>query len=376
MTCPSFRPFLARGRPLALALALAGAVLALAGAAPAAAAPALLAPVALPELPGALAGWTAGINASGLIVGTSNVARFLHATAWRPAAGRYTAVDLNPPGAYVSRGNAVNAAGIVVGSADSHAEVWRPDIHGDYVPTALRTLLGDADSDSALGIDPWGVVVGQTAAGGVAAHAVIWPPDRHGVYGAPIDLGALPSNPSTSMATAINGTGVIAGGSDNISSQPQAVIWRRGSGASRAITPLASIAGFGKALGIDSGGVVAGLTGRAGTSQPQPAVWRPATGGGYGAPSPLPAIAGGTPMLVRSISPGGVVAGTTFVASSHTHGTVWVPDGHAGYTPVELGTLPHGTESDAAVTLAGLVAGSADTGDLTSHPVMWRLGSR
>ena len=147
-----------------------------------------------------------GINASGRIVGFSDVAggNAQHATLWNGT----LATDLGTLGGQSSAAYAINSAGQVVGQSDIagntavHATSWT-----GARATDLGTL-GGPDS-RALGINAAGLAVGIAQTATTAQHATLW-------SGAQIvDLNssvgpALPSTVTLTAAVGINDSGQIA----------------------------------------------------------------------------------------------------------------------------------------------------------------------
>lgn len=215
------------------------------------------APFFLPGLGGAASEATA-VNPAGLITGTSEVILGVtHTFRYDPSTGNL--VDLDPFGTN-SRGNAVDAAGVVVGSADIggsvHAARWASD--GTY--TDLGTLGGilsqawdmndtgvivgdsadasnfgrafrytDADGmvalgtfggwyDSARAVNAAGTIVGYASAFGGGQ----WRAARWGADGVPVDLGTLGG--LVSAAYGVNTAGEIVGWSQNAAGQDRAFL--------------------------------------------------------------------------------------------------------------------------------------------------------
>jgi hypothetical protein len=87
-----------------------------------------------------------------------------------------------------SEARAINAQGVIVGTADKRAVLWRS---ATSTPTPLATPAGDWQGE-AYGIDDDGTIVGTVQSGGVEA-AVVWYPD-----GSVHELAKSNSGPSNS----------------------------------------------------------------------------------------------------------------------------------------------------------------------------------
>jgi probable HAF family extracellular repeat protein len=186
-----------------------------------------------------------GINASGIIAGSSTAAPGGTYQACRWDAGVVSALSADPG---VSSALDINAGGQIVGAnAAGHAALWN-----NHKETDLGTLGGDISL--ARTINAAGLIAGHSTStpgshlGDPGTHAFLWN------SGAMTDLGALPEA-DVSYAWDINSAGVVAG-----TSAGAAVIWRDG-----AITNLNDLipAGSGWTLlgayGINDAGQIAGI---------------------------------------------------------------------------------------------------------------------
>ncbi|MEJ0005134.1 MAG: hypothetical protein WDM77_01765 [Steroidobacteraceae bacterium] len=166
------------------------------------------------------------INASGQVAGVSNTTaggsiHYTHATLWNGT----MAIDLGTLGAVSgsARGSSalgINASGQVVGVSDvaagtaQHATLWT-----GTQATDLGTLGGS--SSAAYAINASGQVVGQSdTAGNAAIHAASWSGARAS------DLGTLGGD--SSSAVAINTTGQIVGSSTTLANAQRATAWSAG----------------------------------------------------------------------------------------------------------------------------------------------------
>jgi probable HAF family extracellular repeat protein len=185
----------------------------------------------------------------------------LFAVTWRPAKGE---IKKLPPllGDTLSNAAGINDSGMVVGTSGNcilgpiEAVLWR-----DGTPIDLGTL-GGAVFNIAFGINNRGQVVGQSdLPGHVAHHAFLW---EHGVM---TDLGTLPGIAS-SLASSINNQGQVVGFSDDGNGNTVALLWQNGT-----MTDLNTLipSGFpwflAEALGINDLGQIVGFAFNATTGE-------------------------------------------------------------------------------------------------------------
>jgi probable HAF family extracellular repeat protein len=144
--------------------------------------------------------------------------RFTHAFRW----ANHQMELLEALGGPYSTGLAINAAGVVAGSAQAnngarHAAVWKAKQPRDL------GLLGHGDYSSARDINDQGDVVGEANAVATGKpQAFLW----HG--GKMRQLPTLPGG-TTCSAQAINNSGVVIGSCDLPNGLGHSVIWRNGS---------------------------------------------------------------------------------------------------------------------------------------------------
>ncbi|MBR7839274.1 hypothetical protein KDL01_38795 [Actinospica durhamensis] len=205
-----------------------------------------------------------GLNATGLIDGVSSLAVTVPAGSCPPKYGvrkpcvehlehafRFSGgamTDLGTLGGQDSAATAVNAAGTLVGSADTAAGYSHAFVEVGGTMTDLGTLDGAAASSEALAINSSGQVAGwSTAAGATGNHAIL------DVNGTMTDLGTIDGGTS-SVANGINDAGVVIGNSDTSSSDERGFVYQDGK-----ITDVGTLGGPNSSVNaINDGGVVTG----------------------------------------------------------------------------------------------------------------------
>lgn len=252
------------------------------------------------------------------------------------AAVHFTLTDLGTLGGSLSTATGINAAGQVVGSANTavgayrHAVLWQAGTITD-----LGTLGGTLSY--ANGINAAGQVVGYSETGGGTGHAFLWQ------SGGLQDLGTLGG--SYSSAIGINANGQVVGYSDiRGDARQHPVVWQAGS-----IHDLVGLGGiYSTARGINDAGQVVGDSNT--TSNANHAfLWE------AGSVRDLGSL-GGDGSVAYGINAAGQVVGSSFPASGSSHAFLW----QSG-TMQDLGTLGGATSMARGINAAGQVVGSAST---------------
>lgn len=200
----------------------------------------------LGSLPGGTTSTGYAINNNGWITGeaaTQPANSGLHSFLYDGTSTR----DLGPAGV-VSAGKAINASGVVAGSAYLTAGVNRAVRYGlDGSVTDLGTLRSNNSGQSvALGINDAGVIVGQSYYNtGTSYHGVIWDD------GTKTDIGTFGG--TQSWARDINNAGQVTGGAQRAGNVTRAFIYEDG-----ALTDIGAFTANGYSYGTainDSGWV-------------------------------------------------------------------------------------------------------------------------
>jgi len=297
-----------------------------------------------------------GVNADGLVVGSSTTApgQLLggygtHAFSWERGTIRdLGALSTGPQS--TSQATDVNDQGLIVGDSitangERHAVVWAGRDARD-----LGTLGGTYST--ATGVNDLGDVVGVSTTGDGKYHAFLW---RRGTM---TDLGTLGG--STSWAGGINDRGQVAGYARLKNEETHAVLWERGHATDLGGFPDGSASqGTGVlsvATDVSSTGLVIGW-GLSASGAP-PATW---SGGQLSGLTPV--ARNGTPARVDD---NGLIVGSAR-AGGNLAAIVWW-DGSA----TDLGTLG-GNESAALGVANGLVVGRSTTSDGQVHATIWLL---
>jgi probable HAF family extracellular repeat protein len=189
-------------------------------------------PYRVTEIPGTSA---SAINSYGQVTGWTNVGSELHAFLWTPTVPNGTSgsqIDLGdfPGGLFEAEAFGINASGQVVGYSNvaqgGHAFLWSPTTPNGTTGSMVDLgLLPNANSSIGFGINGRGQVAGYSVVMSQGPRAFLWTPSvTNGSSGTMIDLGALSGGNGTSEATAINNLGQIAGFSQ-APSTTHAVLW-------------------------------------------------------------------------------------------------------------------------------------------------------
>ena len=242
-------------RPSALRAAISSMLLTLPLAAPPAGAAVQFTVTSLSTVTGNTSSSAQGLNAAGLVVGSS----YDHAFLWQGGGMQ----DLGTLGGATSGALGINAAGQVVGFGDlsgngaRYAFLWQAGAMQD-----LGTLGGH--SSSANGINAAGQAVGTSKLSGeVDSHAFLWQ------SGSMQDLGTLGG--ANSGATGINDAGQVVGyayAADN--QRPRAFLWQAGR-----MQDLGGLGGsYGYAAAINRAGQVAGYATVGGDGATHASLWQ------------------------------------------------------------------------------------------------------
>ena len=194
----------------------------------------------VPKAVGTGNGVATAINVEGIVIGTQND----HATLWRKA----EAEDLGVlEGTKTSEALSINSRGDVVGDAVNDAGVKLPFQKLNGAAMEPLGLLTGWTGGVAKHISDLGMIVGRQEKAGGISHACFW------INGAPTDLGTLGGD--NSEAQDVNNTGIIIGYSENADKKKQACYWRSGKVHE---LPMLGDGKESKAHGINDAGVIVG----------------------------------------------------------------------------------------------------------------------
>ncbi len=251
---------------------------------------------------------------------------------------RYRVLDLGGLGGSTSRGTAINDVGEILGEASSATSALDASFALNN-QTASGSFFAESNGTehalpgAGVALNSHGEVVGTQSAtdacGATLRSAFVWS----------VRLGArtLPPLPGDleSVATAINGAGVVVGYSADASSTPHAVVWIKGQpqalGTPDGSTPIA-INKQGQVLGL--------LAGKTKGTTYNFFLWTAATG--Y-QPAPSLTRAGDQLSLAIALNERGQILGTSSDAKFVAHAVLW--DANAGL--LDIGQVAADTTSTA-----------------------------
>jgi len=194
----------------------------------------------VPKAVGTGNGVATAINVEGIVIGTQND----HATLWRKAEPEDLGVL---EGTKTSEALSINSRGDVVGDAVNDAGVKLPFQKLNGAAMEPLGLLAGWTGGVAKHISDLGMIVGRQEKAGGISHACFW------INGAPTDLGTLGGD--SSEAQDVNNTGIIIGWSDTADKKKQACYWRSGKVHD---LPMLGDGKESKAHGINDAGVIVG----------------------------------------------------------------------------------------------------------------------
>lgn len=225
---------------------------------------------------------------------------------------RYAVTDLGTLGGPASCASAINAAGVVVGKAQTRDGAWRATVWAEGETVDLGRLPGTTESE-ACGINSEGQVVGMCF-GGVrrAYRPFLWQD------GEMVDLGDLGGSAS---ASAINDLGQVVGGSFT--------------------GPNRSTAEHHAALWVDNGAI-----------------------------ADLGTLPGGRESHAWGINDAGLAVGVAQTPDGTDRAVLW-RDGEI----IDLGALGGADSRATAVGESGMIVGTARTRDGALHAFMWLDGT-
>jgi probable HAF family extracellular repeat protein len=300
------------------------------------------------------------INSAGVIVGSSRTSSDRqHAFVWRNG----VMTDLGTLAGGVAEANAINDDGIIVGwgriaSGDTRAVRWK-----DGVKRNLGTLGGR--NSEARGINAYGVIVGWSETASGAHHAFIW---KNGVM---TDLGTLGGDFDFSHANGINRSGTVVGVSHTASGKNHAFRWK--DGVLKDLGTLGRVSSYASAINT-KGQIVGGIG-------PFPdAVGEElemADGFLYyqEVMTRLNVAIGRDDIAPRAISPEGLVVGQSFDFDDdpgEERAWYWENGTSGRLPPIDPTIVLDNHTGASGVNRAGTVVGYSQTPSGWPHAVMWR----
>jgi probable HAF family extracellular repeat protein len=264
-----------------------------------------------------------GINNAGQVVGGALVAGSSHAVLWQP--GNPVPTDLGTLGGNsyalgINDGSqVVGRYGDPFGSGNTNGFVWDLNNGMRELPPLSSNVYGTAGS-----INAQGQSAGESSnySGDPATHAVLW----NGTV--PVDLGTLPNRDSSGAAypqSSINAYGEVVGVSGSLAGT-SAFLWlptvRNGSTGS--MFDLGTLGGSESvATVINGSGMVAGVS-RTASGVRHPFLWTPSTpNGSAGNMIDLGTLGGADADGAQGINDAGVVIGTSLTSAGVRHPFVY-----------------------------------------------------
>ena len=270
--------------------------------------------------------------------------------------------DLGTLGGPHSQANAINSAGVIVGTSNipgsdkPHAFVWRRGVMSD-----LGALAGGWSEATAMNED--GVIVGWSTTAAGNKRAVRW---KDGVKR---NLGTLGGR--NSEARAINVFGHIVGWSETASGVRHAFLWK--DGVMKDLGTLGRQFSFGVA--INTRGQIVGNLGPTLDAAGEELEWLSPFIYGQEVMRHLGVAAGRVSVEARAISAEGLVVGQGFDTGDEPgeERAWWWENGASGRLPPLDPTIQLDNHAGAfGVNRAGTVVGFSKTSSGQSHAVLWR----